>query len=317
MNGFNNQQSVVTQQLPADSSGIITMSSPSGSSDSGSSGTDVRRGRIYPHGGGVVSGKNMNLMAKVQKISPPSNITPLGGLSPKKLPSTEVVERQKTDLFLSQFQAQMSEMKSAMDAVQHEMLHHAKHEVVHHAKHEAVHHVKHEMVHPGKPAVFKSIKPSGGVGGGKGKTMINPDAPRPRGKGRGRGKSAEEAITVQPGIAPGPITYQSQISASNGLKLKIRKSPNGKRGAAAKGPKRTKAKRRKGEDDDDDISDMEIDRYSIKRRSSVEFAGNRESGDQSAGAKPSGWGDQLPENVLFRIFSHVVKDDGCIPFLVR
>ena len=74
---------------------------------------------------------------------------------------------------------------------------------------------------------------------------------------------------------------------------------------------------KEGDDDDDDLSDLEGDGFSSVKRSSVVFVGERVSGDQSAGMKPTGWGDQLPEDILFRIFSHAVRDDGCIPFLVR
>ncbi|CAG7836025.1 unnamed protein product [Allacma fusca] len=292
MNGFNNPQLAVTQQLPADSSGIINMSSPSGSSDSGSSGIELRQTRLTAGHGVVTSGKNMNLMAKVQKMNPSKSVVAVESLSPKKL-SSSVEERQKTDLFLSQFQAQMSQMKSAMDAVQHEMLVH-------------------------KSSALKPVR--GGAGRGRGVQITESR----RGRGRGRGRSIStipSAVNVlaQPGATPSSVMYQSQISASNGLKLKIRKSPNhSKRGAHLRGHKRGKMKRRKGDEDEDDVSDMDTDVHLVARPSSSgDFVINCENGDQSAGTKPSGWGDQLPEDILIKIFSMVVKDDGCIPFLVR
>jgi hypothetical protein len=312
MNGFNKAR---TQQLPADSSGIINMSSPSGSSDSGSSASLME---MHMHGG-MAGG--VGPMTLVPATANPSVISPLikGGerrnevskkvqnqpafmgspSKPLKSPSlgkpaamhhniskspVDASRQNTADIFLSQFQAQMSQMKSAMDAVQNEILLH-------------------------------SNRSRGGVVPGGSRRG------RKSGAGNVNFSSAQPVTTVVPGVA-GPVRYQSQISTSNGLKLKIKKSPKPNKRKASQGKlvkgRRGRAKKRKNdEDDDDDMSDTDSDFRRVAHSNSTKHD-NGIDNHESAVLGPSGWGDSLPEAVLMKIFSHAVRyEDGCIPFLVR
>lgn len=290
MIGFNKPR---TEQLP-DSSGIINMSSPSGSSDSGSSaGVVDARPRLGPtaNGGkGMARDMMMRMSNKVQNqkcVNPTLNTGPTTIMKNPSMgkpaamhhnvaaAANEAARQKNTDHFLSQFQAQMSQMKSAMDAVQNEILHHS-----------------------GKTTRGAIVKPPY------------------TGARRGR-KPAVPVMGSDSMPQIGPIRYQSQISTANGLKMKIKKSPsktnNKRRGAPLKG-KRGRAKRKKtdDEDDDDDMSD-DMDSEHTHQTST-----NASEDNESADLKPSRWGDALPENVLIKIFTHAVKyEGGCIPVLVR
>jgi len=242
MNGFVTGR---TESLPADSSGIVNMSSPSGSSDSSSS-------------------------AKVQTRPPPPPYKGIPSLGkPAAMHANSLQESRPTtnaDIFLSQFQAQMSQMKSAMDAVQNEILLHSSR--------------------------------GGGRGGGGG-----------GGSRRGRPKL--------PGNLPASVRYQSQISTSNGLKLKIKKSPKPNRKKGGRGKKGRGKRKKDDEDDEEDLSDGDVAHVNSTKKSGGEM--QLMNHDESAVlGPPSGWGHSLPEDILFKIFSYAVKaEDGCIPLLVR
>lgn len=225
-----------------------------------------------------------------------------------------------TDNFLSEFQAQMAQMKTAMDAVQNEILLNSSPPAI---AIQTPHHPPHHPV---------------GLGGGKpraaagmGMTSFSGSIPpAKRGPGRPRGSGTAAGIGTQSfssSSSSAPVRYQSQISAMNGLKLKIKKSPRQlkRKGSKAKGRK----KKRKGEDEDDeDDEDDELGNEKDYRRPSVQKStkvsqqtAKNNLGDDHESAtnsSPSGWGDRLPENVLSKILSYAVKsEEGCIPVLVR
>jgi len=293
MIGFNKPR---TEQLPADSSGIINMSSPSGSSDSISSGSSAgiidprpRIGIASNGGKGMARDMMMRMSNKVQNqkfVNPNLSMCPTtigkshsmgkpGAMHHNAAVAANEAARQKnTDHFLSQFQAQMSQMKSAMDAVQSEILHHSS------------------------------------------KTR---SVPAPGGSRRGR-KPSVPVLAGVPTSQIGSIRYQSQISTANGLKMKIKKSPskinNKRKGPPLKG-KRGRAKRRKTDDEDDDMSDVDSDHKRITHQKVLQ-ATNALDNNGCYDFKPSRWGSSLPENVLIKIFTYAVKEEGgCIPVLVR
>lgn len=227
-----------------------------------------------PSPGVGTTAKSTGALCKVQSQS-----SPLAAKSPVMSPSAPTQSkkspqsgngsggptddnRQKTDLFLSQFQAQMSQVKSAMDEL---------------------------------------MQKSGG----------SPQQNSPGGSASPRGGASRRRIPQQTPVASG-VTYQSQISM-NGLKLKIKKSPKAykKRGPKA-GSKKGRRKRRRGDEDDDSVSDS--DEFSDEPRAKISRA---QGNDEKGGGEPSGWGDQLPEEALEKIFSHAVEDTGSIPLLVR
>jgi len=298
MNGLN-QSSTTTarlaEQLPADSSGIVNMSSPSGSSDSGSSGMMIHDLRAlyanYQSPGMGTAAKSMTALSKVQSQSSPlpAKSPVMSPSPPKKSPSSvgsggsggggAITEesRQKTDLFLSQFQAQMSQMKSAMD----ELLMHKSNS-------------RSSSVAAATPATS-----GGNRRGAGGSTRVSKKA------------STGAAAIMVPAPGSAAVTYQSQISPSNGLKMKIKKSPKMYK---KRGPKVGKRGRKKRKDDDDDLDDFsdfddEPPRAKVARSSASKV--------ENDGREPIGWGDNLPEIVLENIFSHGISDEGCIPFLVR
>ncbi|ODN06469.1 F-box/LRR-repeat protein 6 [Orchesella cincta] len=298
MNGLN-QSSTTTarlaEQLPADSSGIINMSSPSGSSDSGSSGMifpDLRTLYAnFPSPGMGTTAKSTTALSKVQSQSSPlaAKSPVMSPSPPKKSPSSVACSgggaiteesRQKTDLFLSQFQAQMSQMKSAMDEL-----------------------LMHKSNSRGSSASPAPIPAPVVVSGGK------PRAIAARISKRAATNTGGAAAVPAPGSAA--VTYQSQISTSNGLKMKIKKSPKMYKKRGPKGGKRGRKKRKDDDDDMDDFSDFDDEppRAKVARSNASKVAND--------GREPIGWGDNLPENVLENIFSHGISDEGCIPFLVR
>lgn len=267
-------------------------------------------------GGGAATSPGMGTtprsagsLSKVQSQS-----SPLAAKSPVMSPSAPkggggngggdgTEHRQKTDLFLSQFQAQMSQMKEAMDEL-----------------------LNKSSGSPSSPSASARASSPSGSGGGGGRK-------RKGGGGGGSGGSSSPAVAAVP-VPTITTTYQSQISTGNGLKLKIRKSSHQKRMYKKRGPKaagggaggggggrKSRKKRRKGHDDDEDpISDYfdEDDYYEdIPGPSKCLPHGGDDTGDSSR--LPTGWGDQLPETVLEKIFSHGVQNSmgGCIPFLVR
>lgn len=84
---------------------------------------------------------------------------------------------------------------------------------------------------------------------------------------------------------PTVTTYQSQISPDqNGIKIRIKKS-------LTLAPQRTR-KRKSKEPANDGMSDEEPQ-------------------------EQSGWGNRMPEEILYKIFYMVTKIEGCVPFLVR
>lgn len=159
----------------------------------------------------------------------------------------------------------------------------------------------------GKPRAAAALEMMGGLSSAK------------RGPGRPKGSG-------------GGGTYHSQISALNGLKLKIKKSPRQlkRKGSKSKGKKRKKKgddddEDDFGEDDDDEIFEEESRRPKSTKSSNLPFGNGRATGEvrkSEGGTKdsygPSGWGDSLPENVLTKILSYAVKyEEGCIPVLIR
>lgn len=100
---------------------------------------------------------------------------------------------------------------------------------------------------------------------------------------RGRKRKSGEGSRGRPSRQKNVATYQSQISPDqNGIKLKIKKS-------VTVAPQKSRKKRSKGGYDDS---------YEEPLEQSV-------------------WGDQIPEEILYKIFYMVTKTEGCIPFLVR
>lgn len=276
----------LSEQLPPDSSGIGNMSSPSGSSDSGSSGMmmtpEGRSSYATPSPGMGTTAKTSPGLSKVQNQSSPlpAKSPVMSPSQPKKSPSSGATgadeSRQKTDLFLSQFQAQMSQMKSAMD----ELLMH-------------------------KSNSKSSPSSSGGGGGGGGTKRV--------GGSKSSKKNAAPTGTIPAaGPATTSVTYQSQISTANGLKLKIKKSPKTYKKRGPKG-KRGRRKRKDDDDDMDDLSDFEDEAPRAKVARSSAAAASAADNDR----EPSGWGDKLPKQALELILTHGVSEDGCIPFLVR
>ncbi|CAL8143703.1 unnamed protein product [Orchesella dallaii] len=295
MNGWN-QSSTTTarlaEQLPADSSGIINMSSPSGSSDSGSSAMMIHDLRaLYARSPGMgTTAKSMTALSKVQSQSSPlaAKSPVMSPSTPKKSPSSvasgggAMMEdgRQKTDLFLCQFQAQMSQMKSAMD--------------------ELLMHKSNSRSSSATTVAAVAATSGGNRRGGGGSTRVSK---------RAAAATAGAVAIPTPGSAA--VTYQSQISPLNGLKMKIKKSPKMYKKRGPKGGKRGRKKRKDDDDDMDDFSDFDDEPPRAKvARSSASKAEND-------GREPIGWGDNLPENVLENIFSQGISDEGCIPFLVR
>lgn len=313
MNGLYNIHTAA--QLSADSSGMMNMSdSEFGSSDSSSFG--------IPHPPDpLTNGDHQRMMMMGNIVQNQTYVTQYTGAfsypnnsnqgqiyRPMKSPSggkPAVMKQQacmtamnhdstrnnNTDQFLNQFEAQMSQMKSAMDAVQNEIFFHSS-----------------PAAGGGKPRAVAAM-------------IASAVPPIKRGPGRPRGSGS--ASTTAASQSSGPVRYQSQISAINGLKLKIKKSPRQLKRKGAKGKGRKK--KRKGDEDDDDdfdddeeISDGEMDHRKPSQKSTklTQFETGNGNGDQDD--EPSGWGDALPENVLEKILSYAVKyEEGCIPVLVR
>jgi hypothetical protein len=318
MNGLYHLQAAA--QLPADSSGMMNMSdSEFGSSDSSSLGMHSHHPDPITMNGG--RDQLMMMRTKVQNqtyvtqhqgalshpISGYSGYSGQGFMQPMRSPCggkpaamkqqtcmiNEVQDANRnntTDHFLSQFQAQMSQMKSAMDAVQNEIFYHSPPSVV-------------VPMGGGKPraAAVAAMSAASGM-------------PLKRGPGRPRGPSA--ATTSQSGL----VRYQSQISTLNGLKLKIKKSPRQLKRKGSKGKGKKKKKKDDDEDEDDDESEEEMDhRRTTQQKSTKQSQIGTDAGDYHESAEcPSGWGDSLPENILEKILSYAVKsEEGCIPVLVR
>ncbi|XP_021950336.1 F-box/LRR-repeat protein 6 [Folsomia candida] len=344
MNGFYDFQTTA-EQLLADSSGMMMNMSDSefGSSDSSSLGISHSHPRIAPNlmlngGGGsqfMMMGTTVQNQTYITQQNPGahhynnnsssghhhhqgSTIKPMvmrSGGKPAAMAqaqqactmNNESSSRHKhTDHFLSQFQEQMSQMKSAMDAVQNEILFHSSSPATH-------------QLSPHTPSSPLMVGAAGGkpmAAAAMAMTSFSPSPPAKRGPGRPRGSGAAQSTKS--------VRYQSQISALNGLKIRIKKSPGQLKRKGYKG--KGKRKKRKGnddEDDDDDNSDEEEEyrRPSVQKSTKMSHATtNLLSGDGNATTttSQSGWGDSLPEHVLSKIFSYAVKcEGGAIPVLVR
>ena len=301
--------------LPADSSGIVNISSPSGSSDSGSSAglpptpllpVDLPPSSPFKSPVPGIPGKNMHLMSKVQKGILQSHPKPLP--SPSRNFSSQpvsegVVGKQRpADLFINQFQAQMSQMKSAMDAVQHEIAHH-----------------KSGVPAPASSPLLSPVRRGRGRPPGSGKK--NPSGASPI--------SGSVAPSASP-LATVPI-YHSQISGSNGLIMKIKKSPSvGKRrgrkpgSGLQKSVKATRRKRRRNDEDDYGESEDEELGLSVAAKKGKEKSSRKKEESPRGGterseelADSSQWAQSIPPAILRKIFQYLVQTDGCIPSLVR
>lgn len=125
--------------------------------------------------------------------------------------------------------------------------------------------------------------------------------------------------------------YQSQISDNNiGIKLKLKKSdvaPTPTRtkvsasvAASVKGKskklaksnrKRSRKSKAKRSSDDSDDEPGAASLLNDKRPRKDKVNNNREPVEQTV------WGSTLPEGVLYQIFKHAVKQEGCLPTLCR
>ncbi|KAJ1520890.1 hypothetical protein ONE63_003972 [Megalurothrips usitatus] len=100
------------------------------------------------------------------------------------------------------------------------------------------------------------------------------------------------------------VTYQSQISSQNGIKLKIKKSE------PVKKPVKQRVRKKKNKSS----LDYDSDEGGHHRR--VNHKSVAESCDEAR--EQSRWGtDALPKTILHKIFEYVSYDEGCLPFLVR
>lgn len=118
---------------------------------------------------------------------------------------------------------------------------------------------------------------------------------------RGRKRKTEGAPKA-PARQRTTVTYQSQISSQNGIKLKIKKSE------PVKKPVKQRVRKKKGKSADSDSDDGHHRR--VNHKSVVESCDD--------GKEQSAWGtDNLPKNILHKIFKYVSHDEGCVPFLVR
>lgn len=139
---------------------------------------------------------------------------------------------------------------------------------------------------------------------------------------RGRTKPKRKALVAM---------YQSQISDNNiGIKLKLKKSdvsPTPTRtkasasvAASVKGKskkfaksnrKRSRKSKAKRSTDDSDDEGGAASLLNDKRPRKEKVNNNREPVEQTE------WGSTLPEGVLYQIFRHAVKQEGCLPTLCR
>lgn len=120
-----------------------------------------------------------------------------------------------------------------------------------------------------------------------------------RGRKRKTGEGAPKASTKQRTT----VTYQSQISSQNGIKLKIKKSE------PVKKPVKQRVRKKKGKSAGSDSDEGHHRR--VNHKSVVESSDDE-------GKEQSPWGNEtLPKNVLHKIFKYVSLDEGCVPFLVR
>ncbi|XP_034235255.1 uncharacterized protein LOC117641765 [Thrips palmi] len=120
-----------------------------------------------------------------------------------------------------------------------------------------------------------------------------------RGRKRKSGEGAPKPSTKQRTT----VTYQSQISSQNGIKLKIKKSE------PVKKPAKQRVRKKKGKSADSDSDGGHHRR--VNHKSVVESSDDE-------GREQSPWGtESLPKNVLHKIFKYVSHDEGCVPFLVR
>jgi len=283
------RSAILSEQVAADSSGITMMSSPSSSSDSGSLKMDSDR----THSQNTTFGKDMKRMSMLKSENESEN--ELKGSQKRNSQGESIrhdavaktmcqhgdAKSKSTDFFLTQFQAQISQMKSAMDAVQNELL-------------------------SGKSSPTQGTTPVPST------SFVSANRGR-RNVVRKSDPGTSDSVPISGGIdLQQTIRYQSQISTSNGLKMKICKSPShGRRGSPNKKVRKYKARKKKS---DEDISDLdENDSPLLKKGGNNKIS----SKEPVSNALPSGWGDLVPEDVLFKIFSYVVESEGSVPFLTR
>jgi hypothetical protein len=125
------------------------------------------------------------------------------------------------------------------------------------------------------------------------------------GTGVGRGRPRKALVAM----------YHSQISGDkNTIKIRIKKSnftaqvqltPNKKKSGRRKKPKVTS---------DTDVSDYE---YNNAKKSRASSDNDVTSTQENEPQEQSGWGQYMPEPVLYKIFQILCTQDGCLPNLVR
>lgn len=121
---------------------------------------------------------------------------------------------------------------------------------------------------------------------------------------RGRKRKTGEGAPKAPPKPRTTVTYQSQISSQNGIKLRIKKSE----------PVKKPAKQRVRKKKNKSALDSDSDEGGHHKR-----VNHKQASDPSdEGKEQSCWGsDVLPKKVLHKIFKYVSYDEGCVPFLVR
>jgi len=109
-----------------------------------------------------------------------------------------------------------------------------------------------------------------------------------------------------------PVTYLSQISSQNGIKLRIKKT------TPARKPPKQRNRKRRPKNDDTDSEDEGVGAVAththLHRRSNYTRATSMSDEELQQQSK---WGDSMPVEVLHTIFKMVTHEEGCVPFLVR
>ncbi|KAK3928099.1 F-box/LRR-repeat protein 6 [Frankliniella fusca] len=121
---------------------------------------------------------------------------------------------------------------------------------------------------------------------------------------RGRKRKTGDGTPKAPPKPRTTVTYQSQISSQNGIKLRIKKSE------PVKKPPKQRVRKKKNKS----ALDSDSDEGGHHKR-----VNHKQAADPSdEGKEQSCWGsDELPKKVLHKIFKYVSYDEGCVPFLVR